>query len=87
MIIQTDAFLTGWGAVCNGAQTSGQWSEEERTLYINVLELPAIKLALFSFIKGKKRKNSESHKLSDRKQGNLILVFENGGGGADKERI
>ena len=56
MIIETDAFLTGWGAVCNGAQTSGQWSEEERTLYINVLELPAIKLALFSFIKGKKGK-------------------------------
>ena len=56
VIIQTDASLTGWGAVCNGVQTSGQWSEEERSLHINVLELLAIKLALFSFTKGKRVK-------------------------------
>ena len=36
VIIQTDASLAGWGAVCNGVQKSGQWSEEERTLDINV---------------------------------------------------
>ena len=42
MIIQTDVSLTVWGAVCNGFKTSWQWSEEERTLYINVLELLAI---------------------------------------------
>ena len=36
VIIQTDASLAGWGAVCNGVQTSEQWSEEERTLDINV---------------------------------------------------
>ena len=35
---------------------SGQWSEKERTLYINMLELLAIKLALFSFPKGKRVK-------------------------------
>ena len=56
VIIQTDASLTGWGAVCNGVQTSGQWSEEERSLHINVLELLAIKLALFSFTRGKRVK-------------------------------
>ena len=56
IIIQTHASLTGWGAVCNGIQTSGQWSEEDRTLNINVLELLAIKLALFSFTKGKRVK-------------------------------
>ena len=55
-IIQTDASLTAWGAVCNGVQTSGQWSEEERTLHMNVLELLAIKMALFSFTKGKRVK-------------------------------
>ena len=49
VIIKTDASLTGWGAVCHGVQTSGQLSEEERSLHINVLELLAIKLALFSF--------------------------------------
>ena len=56
VIIQTDASLTGWGAVCNGVQTSGQWTEEERSLHINVLELLAIKLALFSFTRGKRVK-------------------------------
>ena len=55
VIIQTDASLAGWRAVCNGVQT-GQWSEEERSLHINVLELLAIKLALFSFTRGKKVK-------------------------------
>ena len=55
VIIQTDASLAGWRAVCNGVQT-GQWSEEERSLHINVLELLAIKLALFSFTRGKRVK-------------------------------
>ena len=49
-------FPDRWGAVCNGVQTSRQWSEEERTLHINVLELLAIRLALFSFTKGKRVK-------------------------------
>ena len=74
MITQTDASLTGWEAVCNRVQTSGQWSEEERTLHINVLELLAIKLD--------QREKSESQTLSD-KQGSLVLPFENGG---NKER-
>ena len=56
VIIQTDTSLTGWEAVCNGVQTSGKWSEEERTLHINVLQLLAIKLSLFSFTKGKRVK-------------------------------
>ena len=50
-----DASLKWWGAVCNGVQT-GKWSQEERTLQINVLELLAKKLALFSFTKGKRVK-------------------------------
>ena len=57
MIIQTDATLTGWEAVCIGVQRSRQWSGEERTLHINVLELLAIKLALFSFTNRKRVKN------------------------------
>ena len=50
-----DASLKWWGAVCNGVQT-GKWSQEERTLQINALELLAKKLALFSFTKGKRVK-------------------------------
>ena len=57
MIIQTDASLTGWGAVCNRVQTSRQWSEEERTLHINVVEILAINLALFFFTKRKRLKS------------------------------
>ena len=73
MIIQTDVSLTVWGAVCNGFKTSWQWSEEERTLYITVLELLAI--GYFPLPKGKQ----ENHKLSDRKQGRLVLLSKKRG--------
>ena len=56
MIIQIEATLTGWGLLWTWVQTSGIWSEEERTLYINLLKLLVIKLALFSFAKGKRMK-------------------------------
>ena len=62
------------GSSLQRVQTSGQWSEEERTLHINVLELLAIKLD--------QREKSESQTLSD-KQGSLVLPFENEG---NKER-
>lgn len=56
VIIQTDTSLIWWGGVYNGAQTLEQWSEEERTLYRKVWQLLATKLALFSFIKWKRKK-------------------------------
>ena len=49
VVITTDASLSGWGAECQGITTQGQWSEEERTQHINVLELKAAELALKSF--------------------------------------
>ena len=51
VLIQTDAFRKGWGAVCQGILTGGQWSKEEQLLHINLLELKAVKLALLSFSK------------------------------------
>ena len=68
------------GKQFNGVQTSGQWSEEERSLHINVLELLAIHLTLI-FVH--QREKVESHTLPDRQQGNLVLLFENEG---NKER-
>ena len=62
MIIQT---------VCNWDESSRKWSEEKRSLHINVMELLAIKLLLFSF-------THKSHTLSDGKQGTLALPLENG---------
>ena len=44
------------GKQSNRVQTSGQWSEEERSLHINVLELLAINLTLFSFTREKRLK-------------------------------
>ena len=54
MVIQTDASKTDWGASCEGVTTRGVWSEQERSLHINVLKLLTVKLALLSFIKNKK---------------------------------
>ena len=56
MIIQTDGSLIWWGGVYNGAQTLEQWLEEERILYRKVWQLLATKLALFSFLKWKRKK-------------------------------
>jgi len=47
--IFSDAFLTGWGAVCNEVRTHGFWSPEEKHYHINYLELLAIFHALRCF--------------------------------------
>ena len=75
VIIQTDTSLTGWEAVCNGVQTSGKWSEEERTLHINVLELLAIKLALLSFTMGEKVK-AIHYQIEDKVALSYLLKME-----------
>ena len=50
-VIQSDASLQGWGAVCNEVSTGGSWSPQERQLHINCLELLATQLALKTFVK------------------------------------
>lgn len=47
--IQTDASLSGWGAICQDSQTGGRWSDEEKENHINFLELKAIQFALKAF--------------------------------------
>ena len=37
LVIETDASLIGWGAVCQGVHTGGLWSQEEQLEHINVL--------------------------------------------------
>ena len=51
MIIESDASLQGWGAVSNGTRTGGPWSQSEKQMHINCLELLAATLALKSFVK------------------------------------
>ena len=45
----TDASNEGWGAHLNQSSTKGLWSDQEKRLHINVLELKAVSLALRSF--------------------------------------
>ena len=49
--IQSDASLTGWGAVCDRVSTGGTWSIQEKTMHINCLELLAADLAMKAFLK------------------------------------
>ncbi|KAJ8042119.1 NACHT domain- and WD repeat-containing protein 1 [Holothuria leucospilota] len=48
--ISTDASLTGWGATWGPNSPAGQWSDSEKLLHINVLELRAIKNAVLGWI-------------------------------------
>ena len=52
LLIQSDASLQGWGAVCKGTRTGGHWSAEERHQHINNLELQAGAFAVQTFTKG-----------------------------------
>lgn len=49
LTIQTDASLSGWGAVCNSIQIGGRWTSLEKTKHINELELLAILFSLQAF--------------------------------------
>ena len=44
LVIESDASTRGWGASCEGIQTGGPWSPEEKQWHINCLEA----LAAFS---------------------------------------
>ena len=45
----TDASNEGWGAHLDQSSTKGLWSDREKRLHINVLELKAVSLALRNF--------------------------------------
>ena len=45
----TDDSNEGWGAHLDQSSTKGLWSEQEKGLHINVLELKAVSLALHQF--------------------------------------
>ena len=49
IVVETDASLLGWGAVSEGVRTNGLWSESERSLHINHLELMAGDFAVKTF--------------------------------------
>ena len=53
LVIETDASKVGWGAVCQGVRTGGLWSQMEKKLHINCLELLAGSIAVKSFTKNR----------------------------------
>ena len=53
LTIETDASTKGWGACCGNFQTRGLWSQSERLLHINCLEVLAGGFALKSFLRNK----------------------------------
>ena len=48
MTLYTDASMTGWGAYLDGHVRSGEWTREQVSEHINVLEMRAVLLALQS---------------------------------------
>ena len=59
MVIFTDASTSqGWGAHMEGGpSTGGRWSQEERGLHINVLELLAVEIAVKTFLRIREAKS------------------------------
>ena len=53
LAMETDASLLGWGAVCNGVRTGGLWTQSERLLHINCLELMGGAFAVKAFTQHK----------------------------------
>ncbi|XP_069122369.1 uncharacterized protein [Argopecten irradians] len=51
MTLFTDASMTGWGAYLDGHCRSGEWSGDQLSEHINVLEMRAVLLALQAFRK------------------------------------
>ena len=53
LVIETDVSKVGWGAVCQGVRSGGLWSQMEKKLHINCLELLAGSFAVKSFAKNR----------------------------------
>ena len=51
LIIASDASLRGWGATSGGVNIGGAWSDQERQLHINQLELLAALFAVRAFMR------------------------------------
>ncbi|XP_048057412.1 zinc finger protein 271-like [Megalobrama amblycephala] len=48
-VLSTDAFNSGWGALCEGSPVFGSWTHKESHLQINCLEMLAVTRALHAF--------------------------------------
>lgn len=51
VIVELDASLQGWGARCGSLTTGGKWTDQEKKMHINYLELLAGFFEIKSFIR------------------------------------
>jgi len=54
LVMETDASMLVWGAVCSGTQIGGLWLEAEHQHHIKYLELLAATIAVKAFTRDKK---------------------------------
>ena len=79
-LIFTDASNQGWGAHLENLTVNGNWTDQEKLLHINVLELKAVFLALKKLSKQNSRQegshsNRQCHcsQLSEQTRGNTLM--------------
>ena len=53
LMISSDASMQRWGAACQEISPGGEWSQEQRLLHINMLELIAVEYAIKTFTRDK----------------------------------
>ena len=81
-VVSTDASTSGWGALLEGRPFFGQWSEREKLLHINCLEMLAVDNALTRFcpqIKG--------HHVLVRSDNMSVVSYINRQGGIRSEKL
>ncbi|CAM4648922.1 unnamed protein product [Leuciscus chuanchicus] len=75
-VVSTDASTSGWGALLEGRPLFGQWSEREKLLHINCLEMMAVDNALRRFCPQIKR-----HHVLVRSDNMSVVAYINHQGG------
>ncbi|XDV17738.1 hypothetical protein PO909_023557 [Leuciscus waleckii] len=75
-VVSTDASTSGWGALLEGRPFFGQWSEREKLLHINCLEMLAVDNALTRFCP-----QIRGHHVLVRSDNMSVVVYINHQGG------
>ena len=73
LTIRTNASKKGWGAVCEGIPTGGEWDLQDQQLHIIVPEMKAVKLAYHKHFQMK------AYSFPSRHYNSLVLSSEDGG--------
>ncbi len=81
-VVSTDTSNTGWGALCEGRQTFGSWSDAEGRLHINCLEMTAVCRALQTFLPQLK-----GHHVLVRSDSMTVVSYINHQGGLTLKRL